>query len=643
MFFHSLRRLGRELPPVAAAPESQSALRLPCRLSLTYFPPSMPLESTVAIIICKTKRLSRPHFATGFWTGIIAFMKSRLLQVFFMLILIALVAIPRSVAVDRFATIDEPYWLTAGSDFYYALGKRAFANTVYDYHPAVTTMWVVALAMLIYFPQYRGFGQGYFDVYKDTLERFLLAHGRTPLGLLTTGRIIQALLIVVLLLVVFWFLRRLLGGKTAWMGIALISFDPFFLGHSRLLNHEGMLSLFVLISLLAALTYLFSERRLIYLLMSGAAAGFAQLTKSSSLVLVPIIGLLLLFDLFLRREASWKKRVGIGIAELTAWFVMLCAVYFIFWPGMWVAPGEMLYQVFGNAFSYAFEGARLSVTGSVQPTQFRPNLGDVLFYLHSVLWRTTPIVWIGSLLGFAALVRQKWEGRIIQLSIFLLGFMFVLLFGIASGRNSLHYVLSFFVTLDVIAAAGLVQAAEWLENRASKGVRPWLPTMVVLGAGLAIQAVSALLFFPYYYTYYNPIMTVAQYGGQNPGYGYGEGLELAAKYLGGMPDSQDMTVMAYYGRGPFSYFFPGTTEQLKNVYADAENLPQLTQELSRSDYLVIYYQFQKTAGRLTNILGALDNIQPAHTIWLKGVEYVRIYRVSDLPPSFYETVQENTH
>ena len=124
------------------------------------------------------------------------------------------------IAIDRFATVDEPYWLTAGSDFYYALGQRAFANTVYDYHPAVTTMWIVTAAMLAYFPQYRGFGQGYFDVYKDSLERFLLSHDRTPLGLLATGRIIQVLVIVFLLLVVFWFLRRLLGGRDRLGGAA---------------------------------------------------------------------------------------------------------------------------------------------------------------------------------------------------------------------------------------------------------------------------------------------------------------------------------------------------------------------------------------------------------------------------------------
>ena len=101
--------------------------------------------------------------------------------------LIAVIALPRLIGIDRFATIDEPYWLTAGSDFYYALGQRAFANTFYDYHPAVTTMWIITAAMLVYFPQYRGFGQGYFDVYKDSLERFLLSHGHTPLGLLTTA------------------------------------------------------------------------------------------------------------------------------------------------------------------------------------------------------------------------------------------------------------------------------------------------------------------------------------------------------------------------------------------------------------------------------------------------------------------------
>lgn len=56
---HSLRQLGRELLSDAAVPDSQSMTRLPCRLWLTYFPPSRLLEEMINIIICETDALSR--------------------------------------------------------------------------------------------------------------------------------------------------------------------------------------------------------------------------------------------------------------------------------------------------------------------------------------------------------------------------------------------------------------------------------------------------------------------------------------------------------------------------------------------------------------------------------------------------------
>jgi 4-amino-4-deoxy-L-arabinose transferase-like glycosyltransferase len=552
--------------------------------------------------------------------------------------LAALLAVPRLVAINQFATVDEPYWLTAGSDFYFALGQRAFANTVYDYHPAVTTMWIIALGMLIYFPQYRGFGQGYFDVYKDTLERFLLSHGRTPLGLLTVSRVIQTVVIVILLLVIFWFLRRAFGNRIALAGILLVSFDPFFLGHSRLLNHEGMLSLFVILSFLALMMHLFFERKLVYLLLSAAAAGFAQLTKSSSIILVPVIGLLFLVEIFFHREGTLRKRVQKSLAELVIWLVMLGIVYFVFWPGMWVAPGEMLYQVFGNAFSYAFGGARLTVTGGVQPEDFQPHLGDIISFVRSILWRTTPIIWIGVVLSLISLIRLKWEQRFEMLGLFLIGLLFILEFGIASGRNSAHYVLTTYVSLDILAALGWVYGLEWLSHRLQEGLTRSLP---VLGLAFIViaQAGSALEFFPYYYTYYNPIMEASRAGRQNPNFGYGEGLELAAKYLAQEPGAADAPVIAFYGRGPFSYFYPGKTEQLKPVYADAENVPQLVQIFHGSKYIVLYYQLEKDRDVPANVMHALDGITPEKVIRLNDIEYIRIYRVDDLPAQFFETLQ----
>lgn len=556
----------------------------------------------------------------------------------FFLLLIALLAVPRLVGIDRFATIDEPYWLTAGSDFYYALGQRAFANTVYDYHPAVTTMWVIAAAMLAYFPQYRGLGQGYFDVYKDSLERFLLSHGHTPLGLLTTGRVVQTVVIVILLLMMFWLLKRLLGSAVAWMGTLLVSFEPFFLGHSRLLNHEGMLSLFAVVSLLALLVYHTSERRLIYVALSGAAAGFAQLTKSSSIVLLPVVGLLILLDVFQRRELPWKRRLAFMLREFGLWLAMLVVAYFVFWPGMWIAPGEMLYQVFGNALSYAFEGSRLSVTGGLQAAQLQFSFHDFYVIVWSMMWRTTLVAWVGFLLAVVTVVRQKWNARIVLLSVFLLGAFFILLFGIASGRNSAHYLLTAYVALDIIAAAGYVYAATWIADRvpASFG-RLAIPA--VAGVAVVLQAASALSFFPYYYTYYNPVMEAWLPGRDNPNFGYGEGLDLAAFYLAEKPDAARTTVVAFYGRGAFSYFYPGATKELKPVYANMENVPQLIDVIHGSQYVVLYYELEHERNSPANVMQALDSVQPEKSIWLNGIEYIRIYRVDQLPQGFYAALE----
>ncbi len=547
--------------------------------------------------------------------------------------IIVLIAVPRLVGIGDFATIDEPYWLTAGSDFYYALGQRAFANTFYDYHPAVTTMWIVTAAMLVYFPQYRGLGQGYFDVYKDSLERFLLSHDHTPLGLLVAGRLIQTILIVLLLLCLWWLLRRLLGRTVAATATLLISFDPFFLGHSRLLNHEGLLALFVLISALSLICHLFFQKKWLYLLLSGAAAGLAQLTKSSSIVLFPVVGLLFIVAAVVRHRLESRRLLGL-LGDAAVWFGAAAAVYFVLWPGMWVAPGSMLYQVFGNALSYAFEGSRLSVTGGLQPPTAPLGLGGVSDYVQSMLWRTTPVIWIGALLGLAALARRDWRTRLVWLSIFLTGSLFVILFGVVGGRNSAHYVLTTYVALDIIAATGYVAVTGWLAGRLKTFGGRMAASLIILAA-VGVQAASAIAFYPYYYNYFNPIMEAGEPGLQDPNFGYGEGLDLAAAYLRSKPGAADSTVIAFYGRGPFSFFYPGKTEQLKPVYADAENVPQLRQILKTSQYLVIYYELEKDRQSPANVMRGLANVVPEKSIWLNNIEYIRIYRVDALPAAFY--------
>jgi hypothetical protein len=210
-----------------------------------------------------------------------------------------------------------------------------------------------------------------------------------------------------------------------------------------------------------------------------------------------------------------------------------------------------------------------------------------------------------------------------------------LLFGIASGRNSAHYVLTSYAALDILAAIGFTEAAaRWSARRGAEKARA-VPALLVAGV-VVLQAGSALPFFPYYYTYYSPIMEALETGRQNPNFGYGEGLDLAAAYLDRKPAAADSTAVAFYGRGPFSFFYRGTTEPLKTVYADAENVPQLQDVLRRSDYLVIYYALQHGRDVPSNVMHALEDAIPEKTIWLNGIEYARIYAVQELPGDFYQ-------
>ena len=209
-----------------------------------------------------------------------------------------------------------------------------------------------------------------------------------------------------------------------------------------------------------------------------------------------------------------------------------------------------------------------------RPTRSRrsPGFQDIGLYVQSMLWRTTPVTWVGVLLCAAGLWRAGHQRKLVLLTLALTGALFVLLFGVASGRNSAHYVMFAYAAADILAGAGFVWAATWIGARIGSGGGPALAAAIATGAVVS-QALSAAAFFPYYFNYFSPVMEAAEAGRQNPNFGYGEGLDLAAAYLQAKPEAADATSMAFYGRGPFSYFYGGRTEPLKTVYAGCGECP----------------------------------------------------------------------
>ena len=545
--------------------------------------------------------------------------------------------------IGSFVTLDEPSWLSQGANFYYALGQREFENTVYEYQPAVTTMEIITAAMLLYFPEYRALEQGYLSYEKGRLDLFMLEHGYDPLVLLVYARVIQILVLLVLFLVLYYLLQRFLPKPVAIFSLLFASFDPFHLSQTRLLDHEAMVSMFVLVSLLSFALYLFKDNKLIFLILSGASAGFAQLSKSSAIAMLAALGILLLISLFDERKNGWGRAFLNSVKTFGIWFLVLAITYFVFWPGMWTAPGKMLYQVYGNAFSYAFQGARLTVTEELNVSQFSLNtsLGDLWELTKILFFRTTPWTWLGILFGFALPFYHddevKKQNRLFFAILFTNALAFILLIGLAQGRNSPHYILTSYLSLNLLAGLGWYYFIQWFADRFSWGDNFQYAGLSVL---VILQMWSTLSYYPYYFTYRNPISYAMGENRDYPQFPYGEGLEIAAQYLAQLPDAKDSTAFVYYSRGCFSYYYPGLATSFRPYYIDGEHAEDLLEYLQSADYLVVYTANQGKLEKYHPYLNILSQMEPMHEIRMNGYLYVQIYEVDSIPQEILDQLAD---
>jgi 4-amino-4-deoxy-L-arabinose transferase-like glycosyltransferase len=557
------------------------------------------------------------------------------------LALILLVSSLRFVGLAKFVPVDEPVWLMRSANFYYALGQRDFEKTVYEYQPAVTTMWITTAALVTYFPDYRGQGQGYFTKIEQ-FNNFLSSFDKQPLELLRRSRLIALIINTFLLLFSFFLLRKYLDDRLAFFAILFVSIDPYFVGHSRILNHEAIMALLLLVSILGMMVYLGRIKNNVFLVVSGASAGLALLTKSSATVVIPFVGLMILEKMIEQWREKRKIRAALlnSIKAFLIWLITLILIYILLWPGMWVNPGKMLTEVYGNAFSYAFQGARLSITQELHPEVFSLETNGIVPYLKSLLWGTTPVTWLAVTLAMIGLFNRrtklfKSEPKRVIFYFGILAIMFILLFGIARGRNSAHYILTSYLCLDIVAGIALAASVQGLATKnqilANQSVQN-----IILFSLLLIQSAITFAQYPYYYTYANPIMAWVNKGNINPNIGYGEGLELAGQYLSQKPNAEGLTAMSWYAVGPFSYFFKGKAYPL--LSADRMGREAII-ELKNSDYLVIYYVNQKRRNIPANLLTGLEGATPEHVIWKDGVEYIRIYKVDELPDTVFTMLE----
>ena len=159
--------------------------------------------------------------------------------------------LPRVMVLDAFVTIDERKWLARSANFTQALSSGDLANTFQREHPGVTIMWAGTLGLLSEYPEYAQDAPGQFAWAREDFEAWLTENtDLTPLALLAAARWWMALAIALAIAVSFWPLRRLLGERIALFTTLYLAWTPFFIGLSRQLHLDGLVSALSVLALL---------------------------------------------------------------------------------------------------------------------------------------------------------------------------------------------------------------------------------------------------------------------------------------------------------------------------------------------------------------------------------------------------------
>jgi len=415
-------------------------------------------------------------------------------------------------------------------------------------------------------------------------------------------------------------IRSLWGAEIAVLSLILIALDPFYLGLSRFLHTDAVLTSLMTLSLLSLLASMrrraFNSQRVTLLLVSGAAGGLAAFQKTPAGFLVPFVVLLLSVDLIRRRPS--REGLSRAMRALVLWGLAAAIAYAGAWPAMWSDPVGTVRKVLGMATRYAVEGHTPGNYFLGEPVH-DPGW---LFYPVAALFRLSPLVLVGIV---ASLVRFGTEGIDERHSfdlLALLSYSALFAFFISLGDKMFdRYLLPVFPALAIAAAAGLLWSVKalwtWVQRRV-RGLPSGFPTRYAVGAvvmvTLAVQAAMLFLHHPYYITYYNPLLGGPRQAQRALLMGWGEGYDQVAAYLNQKPNAQQLHVTTPT-TAAFAPLFDGETWPMDRYFA------------WQSDYVVFYIsdvQRRQEEDLLQNYLFDPSR-EPDRVISLHGVDYVWIY------------------
>ncbi|WP_159785952.1 ArnT family glycosyltransferase [Sodalinema gerasimenkoae] len=547
----------------------------------------------------------------------------------------------RVIAVEVPINVDENLWLFRGLNFVGQLFSGNLSDTYFQHHPGVPTMWVNGLGMTLGC-LVENFYPPRINLDSDSLRTcasLLRSQNFAPLETYVITRWIQAIITSGLISVSTWLLSRVLTLKLALITVSILALEPFFLGYQRLVITDSLQTGFMLVSVLALFLHWRMTSGQLYLIASGVTMGLAIATKTTSLLVFPgLLAIALLTELNCVKPLFLKKGLANQFKDVGIWSLCILITFIVIWPAMWVAPIETIARLVEDLRDETQRGSLFFLGRSTREV-------NALFYPVVLLYRLSPILVIGSLLSLLMSLLSSWrdEGiyqkQLIVNLILVLSFLLVLS---VPGNKLDRYILPIIPFLAINAAIAwrfiLQTATQFLRSKSPQPISHILRfterrasvliVLIILVKGLTLYPV-----FPYYISYYNPLVRGARTARFVLMMGNGEALDLAADWLNQQVNLNELVAASRY-RSVLGPYLIGEALEIPRGFRGG-----LTQRwLRNANFLVFYINQVQREIPNQEVFEYFSRQEPLHVVQLNGVDYATIYPGPIARPEEMQTI-----
>ena len=489
---------------------------------------------------------------------------------------------------------DAVLWHIRSEQFVVGLKYGQFEKTYQHYHPGVTLMWIIGSSVEV-FKQITGI-----NVY--TSETYM------SFDLVAKSALVLVQFILTLLIILN--LAKLTGFYKSFLVTSIFTFEPFFLGNSRILHLDVLSTLLVLL----ALVFLFQnlqKPKLIRSVLVGLFLALAFLTKSICIGAF-IYGLFYsVFYLLLLKD---KKNI---VKVVVPMFISFIAFTFLFFPALWGDPKYyMIDMIFKEGQRVGMEdGHRQVLMGELT------NNGGVFFYLLIFLIKSSPFMLLGVLLSVYYYIKKslkpvlkspkkilnKFTGFGLYLCIFYLGY--ILFMTVASKKIDRYLIMlfPFFAYTSYYGYKNLLYTAKKVGYvKYYKVVMTFLVFIFIL--------IPTFRIFPWYFTYVSPVI----------GNTVRANKIIGQKSFGvGIPDLKKTILQRYYnmyGEEPLLGFYD--TQPMRAIYPNSKIFDVRVYGPGNYDLLVLTMN-ESMPDKVLN--DPKYELKKDYSIYINGLEYWRIY------------------